>query len=186
MRALVCLICLGALVRGAEPAVKHRILFNRFRVPEFALFIADADGKNERRLVTHGESEYSPSLSLNGAWVAFTSERMGQADIYRVRPDGTGLEQLTNDPAFDDQAALSPDGATLAFVSTRGSGMTHVWLLDLAKHRYRRLTKLRGGEFRPSWSPDGHALAFSYDGCIYAGRPGNHWELLQSTCLYAI
>jgi Tol biopolymer transport system component len=52
------------------------------------LFIADADGKNERRLAPHSESEYSPSLSLNGAWVVFTSEHMRQAHIHRVHPDG--------------------------------------------------------------------------------------------------
>ena len=102
-----------------QTTAKHRILFNRFRVPEFGLFIADADGKNERRLTTVGESDSSPALSLNGKWVAFTSERMGQADIYRVHPDGTGLEQLTNDPAFDDQAAFSPDGTQIVFVTTR-------------------------------------------------------------------
>jgi hypothetical protein len=110
MRAVACLLGLGALLCGAQPPAKHRILFKRFRVPEFGLFIAEADGKNERRLVPHSEGEYSPSLSLNGAWVVFTCEHMGQADIYRVHPDGTSVDQLTNDPACDDQAALSPDG----------------------------------------------------------------------------
>src|SRR5271169_4732757 len=145
-----CLVCLGALLCDAQPAAKHRVLFNRFRVPEFALFVADADGKNERPLVPHGESEYSPSRSLDGKWVTFTSERMGQADIYRVHPDGSGLEQLTNDPAFDDQAALSPDGGILAFVSSR-SGHAELWTLDLATRKVRNITNHAGGHYRPAW-----------------------------------
>ena len=61
--------------------------------------------------------EYSPSYSADGQWIVFTRERNGQADLYRVHPDGSGLEQLTDDPSFDDQGALSPDGKTLAFVA---------------------------------------------------------------------
>src|SRR6266550_1730473 len=64
--------------------------------------------------------------------IAFTSHRSGPAKIYRVHPDGSGLERLTDGPAFDDQAALSPDGKTLAFVSSR-SGQADIWKLDLAK-----------------------------------------------------
>jgi Tol biopolymer transport system component len=169
-----------------QPTAKHRILFNRFRVPEFGLFIADADGKNERRLTTAGESDSSPALSLNGKWVAFTSERMGQADIYRVHPDGTGLEQLTNDPAFDDQAALSPDGNTLAFMSTRGNGFANIWLLDIAAKKYRNLTNSRAGNFRPAWSPDGKWIAFSSDRDSNPGTIPFHWEHMQSTGIYVV
>ena len=185
-RSLLQLILAGALLSSAEPAAKHRVLFNRFRVPEFALFIADADGKNERPLLPHGESEYSPALSLNGAWVAFTSERQGQADIYRVHPDGTGLEQLTNDPAFDDQAALSPDGSMLAFMSTRGNGHANIWLLDIAARKYRNLTNSLSGNFRPSWSPDGKWIAFSSDRDSNPGTVPFHWEHLQSTGIYVV
>src|ERR1700730_12866224 len=109
MRRTVCLLLLGVLQSSAQTAVKHRVLFNRFRVPEIGLFVADADGKNERAL-PHHESEYSPSLTPDAQWIVFTSERAGQADLYRVHPDGSGTEQLTSDPAFDDQGSLSPDG----------------------------------------------------------------------------
>src|SRR5262245_2484000 len=132
MRRIFCLLSVLAVAGGAPAPVKHKVLFNRFRVPEVALFAADADGKNERPLVAHQEMEYSPSITRDGKWVAFTSERAGQADIYRVHPDGTGLERLTDDPAFDDQGALSPDGNTLAFVSTRGSGYPNLWVMNVA------------------------------------------------------
>jgi Tol biopolymer transport system component len=131
MKSLALVVFLMALSLPAAPPAKHRVLFNRFKVPEIALYIADASGANERMVTPHKESEYSPSLSTDGHWVVFTSERAGQSDIYRAHPDGSGLEQLTSNPAFDDQAALSPNGATLAFVSTRESGFANIWLLDL-------------------------------------------------------
>ena len=108
--------------------------------------IADADGKNERPLVPHGTLEYSPSYSADGKWVVFTKETAGLSDIYRIHPDGSDLERLTDDPAFDDQGVLSPDGRTLAFISTRGSGTANLWLLDLATRKYTNLTKNQGGQ----------------------------------------
>jgi Tol biopolymer transport system component len=176
---------LGVLQLPAAPAAKHRVLFNRFRVPEIALFVADAGGANERAL-PHRESEFSPSLTPDGKWIVFTSERAGQADLFRVHPDGSGLEQLTDDPAFDDQGSLSPDGTSLAFISTRGEGFANLWLMDIGSRKCRNLTQSRSGNFRPSWSPDGRWIAFSSDRDASPGRFPGQWEHLQSTGIYLI
>ena len=44
MRRIGCLLLLGVLQSGAQTTGKHRVLFNRFLVPEIGLFAADADG----------------------------------------------------------------------------------------------------------------------------------------------
>ena len=116
----------------------------------------------------------------------FTAEPEGQADIFRIRPDGTGLEQLTDDPAFDDQGALSPDGRTLAFVSTRARGTADVWLLDLASKTASNLTDHPSGNFRPRWSPDGAWIAFTSDRDAEPGDQPGMWEHLQSTGVYVV
>ena len=185
MRRIACLLLTCAFLASPQPASKHRVLFNRFRVPEVALFVADKDGKNEFAL-PHGESEYSPSLTPDGKWIVFTSEHAGQSDLYRIHPDGTGLDQLTDDPAFDDQGSLSPDGKILAFVSTRAEGFANLWLLDLASRKYRNLTPGRSGNFRPSWSPDNRWIAFSSDRDANPGRFPGQWEHMQSTGIYLI
>jgi Tol biopolymer transport system component len=185
MRRTTCLLLLGALQSSAQTPVKHRVLFNRFRVPEIGLFVADGAGKNERAL-PHRESEYSPSLTPDGKWIVFTSERAGQSDLYRIHPDGSGLEQLTDDPAFDDQGTLSPDGKSLAFISTRGEGFANLWLLDIASRKSQNLAKSPSGSFRPSWSPDGRWIAFSSDRDANPGRYPGQWEHLQSTGIYVI
>lgn len=79
-----------------------------------------------------------------------------------MHPDASRLERLTDDPAFDDQGALSPDGKNLAFVSSR-SGQADIWVLDLATHKLRNITNHPAGDFRPAWSPDGQWIAFSSD-----------------------
>ena len=163
-----------------------QVLFNRYQSPVVTVFIADGDGANARPLVPSMGVEYSPSFSRDGSWVVFTAEPDGQADLYRIRPDGTGLEQLTDDDAFDDQGVLSPDGGMLAFVSTRARGRADIWLLDLAAGAARNLTDHDSGNFRPAWSPDGAWLAFTSDRDAQPGDNPGMWEHLQSTGVYVV
>lgn len=170
--------------QGSAP--KYRVLFNHFQAPTLTLFMADADGKNERPLLPPGGLEYSPRYSADGRWIVYTGERNGLADIYRMHPDGSGVERLTDDPAFDDQGALSPDGRTLAFVSTRGGGTADIWLMDVASKTYRNLTKHHSGNFRPAWSPDGAWIAFTSDRDARPATNPGRWEHLQSTGIYIV
>ena len=176
----------GAARTGQGSSPKYRVLFNHFQAPTLTLFMADADGKNERPLLPPGGLEYSPRYSADGRWIVYTSERNGLADIYRMHPDGSGVERLTDDPAFDDQGALSPDGRTLAFVSTRGGGTTDIWLMDVASKTYRNLTKHHSGNFRPAWSPDGAWIAFTSDRDARPATNPGRWEHLQSTGIYIV
>ena len=156
MRAslLVVIASVGLVAATPEP---QKIVFSRvFPQPgQIGLFIAAADGSNERPLVAPADVDYDAAWAPDGASIVFTSERNGSADLYRVRPDGAGLERLTDSPAYDDQAAFSPDGRQLVFVTTRGGGTADLWTMDLQTRRTTALTSGPGGDFRPSWSPDG-------------------------------
>src|ERR1700682_1148296 len=165
---------------------KHRILLNRIGPSGAELFIANADGTGERKLLAAPGFDYNASFSADDRWIVFTSERSGSSDIYRVRVDGSGLERLTDDPAYDDQAAFSPDGRQLVFVSTRGGGTADLWTLDLQTHATKTLTSGPGGDFRPAWSPDGRWIAFASDRLSNLPFAHGRWERLHLVDIYVI
>jgi Tol biopolymer transport system component len=56
----------------------------------------DADGANRRQLTTDFHRDVKPSVTLDGRYVVFESNRTGQDHIWRMDIDGRNEEQLTN------------------------------------------------------------------------------------------
>ena len=186
LRAL-CVLSMTTLALAQGPGVQTIFMSRVFPGPgQLGLFIANSDGSGEHLLMTTPDLDYDPVWSRAGDWIAFTSERGGSADLYRVRPDGRDLERLTDSSAYDDQAAFSPDGRQLVFVTTRANGTADLWTLDIASRSAQPLTSGDGGDFRPAWSPDGQWIAFSSD--RGAGLPFSkgRWEALHVVDVYVI
>jgi Tol biopolymer transport system component len=188
MRSRILAFAAAAVLLAETPTPRRIAIARVFPQPgQIKLFIAAADGSEERPLLETSGTDYDAVWSPDGKSIVFTSERNGSADLFRVGIDGAGLTQLTLDPAYDDQAAFSPDGKQLVFVSTRSGGTAKLWTLDLASLRTTRLTSgTGGGDYRPAWSPDGKWIAFSSD----RGNPmpfaHGRWERLQLSELYVV
>lgn len=163
-----------------------KILIASLKPTTAQLYVSGADGSGEHALLPPGTYDYNPSWSPKGDWIAFTSERAGSADLYRVHPDGKRLERLTTEPAYDDQAAFSPDQKQIVFVSTRTAGFANLWILDLATRKARALTSGHGGDFRPAWSPDGNWIAFSSDRDSSLPDAKGRWERLHIAGIYIV
>ena len=184
---LVFVLAAAASLSAAAPGPQKIVFARVFPQPgQIKLFVAAADGRDERPLLDTTDTDYDATWSPDGASIVFTSERDGSADLYRVKADGRGLERLTDSPAYDDQAAFSRDGRQLAFVSSRNGGLAHIWVLDLQSRRATAVTTGRGGDFRPAWSPDGQWIAFSSDRGSNLPFGYGRWERLHVVDLFVV
>ena len=187
MRSLIIAVTANAILLAENPTRRKIALARVYPQPgQLNLFVAASDGRDEHPLLASADTDYDPVWAPNGGSIVFTSERNGSADLFRVNPDGSGLTQLTVDPAYDDQAAFSPDSKQLVFVSTRGGGTANLWTMDLVTQRAKSLTTGPGGDFRPSWSPDGKWIAFSSGRGNPVPFASGRWERLQLSDIYVI
>lgn len=186
-RRSATILCVSALVCTSTFCLAaDRVVLDRLAPTQATIYVSNADGSGERVLQQSGSLDYDPSWSPKGDWIVFTSERRGPAELYRVHPDGSGVEQLTDYPAYNDQAAFSPDEKRIVFVSTRAAGRANLWMLDVATRKSTRLTTGDGGDFRPSWSPDGKWITFSSDRGSDLPPAKGRWERLQLADIYVI
>src|SRR5690348_14454250 len=61
---------------------------------------------------------HHPQWSPDGKWIAFTGYNDTGYDIYRVRPDGAELHNITLDAQMDEiSSAWSPDGKWIVYTA---------------------------------------------------------------------
>src|SRR5229473_4816261 len=111
------------------------------------------------------------SATVFGAGVAYLTEPVlcptrpeiafvSGGDIWVAPAKGGEAHLLVSHPAEESRPLYSPDGARLAFVSTRTGG-GDIYVLTFATGELRRLTFEDGMDQLDGWSRDGKWIYFS-------------------------
>lgn len=80
------------------------------------LYLSDADGGNVRRLTNNAWYDAEISVSPNGKWLVFGRQTNGNMDLWRMRADGSGEEQITFTKDWDEGRPMYlPDSETVMF-----------------------------------------------------------------------
>lgn len=152
------------------------------RNDNFDVYTIPAAGGAERRLTDAEGLDDGCEYTADGSKLYFLSDRTGVPKIWRMNPDGTEQEQVTNDENYADWFPHpSPDGRWIVFLSYDKSVKGHpasqnvvLRLMPLAGGKPKVIATLFGGQGTlnvPSWSPDSTQLAFvSYRQVIAPAR----------------
>jgi Tol biopolymer transport system component len=127
------------------------------------LLLVKLDGTGLRQLTDDVHRDRVPRWSPDGKRIAFYSNRSGKYQIWTIRPDGSGLQQVTHETRGSAaEFAWSPDGARLVYI-VPGVGC---FVLELGKpwseqspQALPRIEEPDAVFLANSWSPDGKRLA---------------------------
>jgi dipeptidyl aminopeptidase/acylaminoacyl peptidase len=147
LRAVCAVTSVGLMIGGsvnAQAPAKHAITFDDM-------------------MKLHRVS--APQVSADGKWVAFSvstpdmEANRNASNVWIVSTAGGEAMQVTQS-GHDSSPAWSPDGKTLAFLSSR-DGNSQVYLLSMEGGEAKKLTTLSTGADLFQWSPDGKTIAFT-------------------------
>jgi len=124
------------------------------------IWTANSDGSEPKQLTADAFIDQQPSVSGDGRYVVFQSNRSGNRNIWRLDIDGSNPKQLTEGVAEDSGPVCSPDGKSVVFTSGR-SGKLAIWKVGIDGGQPVQLTD-RVSQF-PSISPDGKVIAYYYN-----------------------
>lgn len=141
----------GIDIGGSFSPDGSRIVFESDRSGSQQIYIMNSDGSNQQRISFFGGRSATPEWSPRGDQIAFT-HIAGNFRIAVMSPQGGELRYLT-DSWQDEAPSWSPNGRIIQFFrTTRGSGRTGIWQVDLTGSNERRIqTPVDGSD--PAWGP---------------------------------
>jgi len=129
---------------------------------QYALHVADADGRNSQQVLASDEPIMSPSWSPDGAKLAYVSFETGRPAIYIQEIASGRRARATSFEGLNSAPTWSPDGRRLA-MSLSKDGQPDIYVMDIGSRNIERITKDSSIETEPAWSPDGQSLVFTSD-----------------------
>jgi Tol biopolymer transport system component len=150
------------LTSGSQPSFAPDGRRLAFVPADGGLATIDVDGGAPRVLLEDETGSVNrPRFSPDGGLIAFMrQDRRGRWHVWTIRPDGSGLKQLTKGPRPETDPTWSPDGKRIAFARQGENGLWHIYVVPRTGGPLRRITGLETSDSYPSFTPDGRSLVF--------------------------
>ncbi len=130
------------------------------------IWTADENGQNVQRLTVNRARDVDGRFSPDGKWIAFSSERNGNLDVFLIPVGGGNAKQLTNHSADDTVLGWSADSRSVMFSANRGEDfMPQLYLVSTEGGMPWKAGTDMG--VQASYSPDGQKLAYNQKSQTY-------------------
>lgn len=124
------------------------------------LTVADADGRNDRALLTARYPLMSPKWSPDGRHIAFVSFEDNRSAVKIIDLYTGKLQLISRIPGINGAPAWSPDGQQLAMVLSK-DGSPKLYLYHLKNRKFTRITHGGAIDTEPHWARDGQSIYFT-------------------------
>lgn len=135
------------------------------------LYLFELSTNRLKRLTFSDSIDISGYFSPNNREIVFISNRSGIPQMYISTLDGTNIRRLPTE-SYTSSPVWSPTGDKIVFTMQTQKNMFDIFLYDIGKNEYYRLTYGEGSNESPYFSPDGRFIVF------VSNRYGK-WELFS-------
>ncbi len=130
------------------------------------IWTADENGQNIQRLTVNRARDVYGRFSPDGKWIAFSSERNGNLDVYLIPAGGGNAKQLTTHSSDETVLGWSSDSRAILFSGNRGEDFTaQLYLVSTEGGMPWKAGTDMG--VQASYSPDGQRLAYNQKSQVY-------------------
>ena len=158
---------------GWAPNNKEVVFVGMREGKDYDIYKISVNGGPEIKLTNNkGTHADGPEYSPDGKYIYYNGSQSGTMQIWRMKPDGSGKEQLTFDEYNNWFPHISPDGKWIVYISFPSEIPVNdhpsykrvtLKLMPVSGGAPRVIAYLYGGQGTinvPSWSPDSKSIAF--------------------------
>jgi tricorn protease len=127
-----------------------------------SIWVVNEDGSNPRRLTVHSAHDEFPRFSPDGKWIAFSSDRYGNNDVFIIPAEGGESKQLTFNSSPDTVVGWTRDSQNVIFSTPRGNsfpGQANLYQVSI-KGGLEQMMATDAG-YWGSYSADGSKFVFN-------------------------
>ncbi len=129
------------------------------------LWTMKADATQQRQLTFNSHNNKQPTVSPDGRYIFFVSDRGGTVNIWRIDRDGNNPQQLTSGSG-EENPQCTPDGKWVLY-TLLGAGKPTIWRVSITGGAPQQM--IHDYSASPTVSPDGKSFA-----CFYRNAETNH------------
>ena len=123
--AALALLLLGSIAAAAPVRLARHPDYRAGKIAFSYLgdvWVANEDGTNTVRMTDHTAREVYPRFSPDGRWIAFSSNRYGNYDVFVIPVAGGTPRRLTYHTGNDEVVGWTRDSQGIVFRAARGDG----------------------------------------------------------------